>query len=112
MVIARDSELIFTAARVAHSLMPPHAPDGYTSVSEPLSIGVSFTGHTGAVVENHGTREWTFPPGTCAVTGTAPTTWLRVTEPAEALEVYPAADALECVAHETGVDWHARPESV
>lgn len=108
------SEITFASARVVHLVMPPHEPDGYTSVSEPVAIGVSFTGHDKAVVEDGRGRasEVSFPAGSCAVGGAAPVTWLRVTEPAEAVEIHPSETALHEVARETGFDWHARPDSI
>jgi AraC family transcriptional regulator len=111
MVIEQSTELNFASARVVHATMPPHEPDSYTSTSEPLAIGVSFTAHAKAVVEDSaGTSEWSFPAGTCSINGHAPTRWLRVSEPAEAVEIHASPDALASVAEETGFAWNDRPD--
>lgn len=114
MAVELRSEITFASARVVHLVMPPHEPDGYTSVSEPLAICISFTGHEDAVVEDHAGRasEWSFPPGDSALNGSAPTHWLRVNEPAEAVEIRATAEELASIAQEIDVDWHARPESL
>ena len=89
MAIEQATELNFASAHVVHSRMPPHHPAGYTSTTEPFAIGVSFTAHAKAVVEDGAGRssEWSFPAGTCSINGHSPTTWLRVSEPAEAVEI-------------------------
>ncbi len=114
MAVELRSEITFASARVVHLVMPPHEPDGYTSVSEPLAICISFTGHRDAVVEDHAGRAcaWSFPPGAGALNGFAPQRWLRVNEPAEALEVRATSEELASVSDEIGVDWHAHPESL
>src|SRR5499426_3635070 len=85
--------LDFAAASAAHITMPPHEPGAYTSTTEPFPIGMSFTGHATAVIDDGSGRaaEWTFAPGTCAINGPNAITWLRVVEPSEALEIQPAA---------------------
>jgi AraC family transcriptional regulator len=104
----QSTEIVFAAARAVHIAMPPHEPNGYTSTSDPFAIGVSFTGHTHAVIEEGNGRrsERTFPPGTCAIVGRHPIKWLRVSEPAEAVEIYPSPAMLAVVAHELNVSWH------
>ncbi len=64
-------DLNFTSARAVHAIMPPHEPDCYTSTSAPFAIGVSFTGHREAVIEDGSGRsaERSFPPGTCGING-------------------------------------------
>jgi AraC family transcriptional regulator len=112
MAIEQSTELNFASARVVYAMMPPHEPDGYTSTSEPLAIGVSFTAHAKAVVADGAgrTSEWSFPAGTCSINGDSPTTWLRVSEPAEAVEIHASPDALAAVAEEAGFDWNDRPD--
>jgi AraC family transcriptional regulator len=99
---------------VIHIALPPHEPDGYTSTSDPFAIGVSFTGHAKAIVENGDGRsyELSFPPGTCGIGGLSPTTWLRVAEPGEAVEIHASPDALASVAEELRIDWSNRPEQL
>jgi AraC family transcriptional regulator len=114
MTTEQRAEINFRSARVVHIAMPPHEPDGYTTTSDPLAIGVSFTGHSKAVVADASGRsaEVSFPPGTCGIGGVSPTTWLRVAEPGEAVEVYAAPDALASVAEELRIDWSNRPEQL
>src|SRR5262249_10739300 len=99
-------------ARAAHVTMPPHAPDGYTSTSDSFAIGVSFTGHVKAVIEDgcgHA-LERTFPAGTCGINGPVPVSWLSVAEPGEALEIYPSEEMRTALGEELHVDWHSRTE--
>lgn len=112
MTTEQRAEVNFRCARVVHIAMPPHEPDGYTSTSDSLAIGVSFTGHSEAVVADGSGRstEMSFPPGTCGIGGLSPTTWLRVAEPGEAVEIYASPDALASVAEELRIDWSNRPE--
>ena len=106
----RETELRFPSGYVTHTLMPPHEPDGYTTVSHPLSIGVSFTGHVKAVIESPSGKvsQRTYAPGTFGITGADAVKWLRVTEPSEAVEIYPASSHLLQVEHDTGVAWRSQ----
>jgi len=101
------TRLDFACARAVHALMPPHEPDGYTSRSDPFSIGVSFTGHVKAVTADDAGRpsERTFGPGTCGMAGPTPIAWLRVAEPSEALEINPSDAMRAAVSGELDVDW-------
>jgi AraC family transcriptional regulator len=114
MAAEQRAEISFRSARVVHIAMPPHEPDGYTSTSDPLAVGVSFTGHSKAVVADGSGRstEMSFPPGTCGIGGLSPTTWLRVAEPGEAVEIHASPDALTSVAEELRIDWSSRPEQL
>jgi AraC family transcriptional regulator len=107
--VDQEIELDFGAARVTHSLMPPHEPGGYTTTSEPFSIGVSFTGHVCAVVvtDSGRTALRTFGPGTFGITAGEAVHWLRVGEPAEAVEIHPSRGLLERVERETGIAWRS-----
>jgi AraC family transcriptional regulator len=108
----RRAELRFKSAHVVHVTMPPHVPDAYTTTSKPLAIGVSFTAHARAVIDNGlGRRsELSFPAGTCGIGGLSPTMWLRVNEPSEAIEINASSDELASVAEELGTDWGNRPD--
>lgn len=106
-LIDEETELFFSSAYVTHSLMPPHEPDAYTTTTPPLSVGVSFTGHVKAIVASASGRvsERTLGPGTFGITGEEPVHWLRVAEPAEAIEVYPSRRLLERVEREARIAW-------
>lgn len=112
MAIGQRVEIGFHCGRMIYATMPPHEPGGYTSISEPLAIGVSFTGHTNAVVaDSRGhSSELSFPAGASSIGGLSPTTWLRVSEPSEAVEIHAAPDELASVSEELGIEWHNRPD--
>jgi AraC family transcriptional regulator len=112
MTTEQRAEIGFRSARVIHVTLPPHEPDGYTSTSDPFAIGISFTGHIRAVVETGDGRpfELSFPPGTCGIGGLRPTTWLRVSEPSEAVEVQASPDERASVAEELRFDWGSRSD--
>jgi AraC family transcriptional regulator len=112
MTVEQRIEISVRSARVVYTAMPPHEPGGYTSVSEPLAIGISFTGHTKAVIADGRGRsaELDLPPGACNIGGLGSTTWLRVSEPSEAVEIHAASDELASVAEELGIAWHSRPD--
>jgi AraC family transcriptional regulator len=95
------------AARWEHSQLPPHETDGFTSASSPFAIGVTFTGHRGAVVRPDGGRATALDlaPGSVGINGGRPLAWLRTHEPSEAVEVVPHADTLASSAAEHGVSW-------
>lgn len=97
----------FAAARLEHTVLPPHEADGYTSDSAPYAIGVAFTGQTGALAAHAGgpERRLDFAPGTTGVNGARALTWLRTSAPSESVEVVPGAAALQRAADEHGVDW-------
>ena len=75
---------------VRYAIMPPHHPSDFTSTSQPIQIGVSFTGHLKAVRQT-GERlhEEDVRPSAALITTRAPVTWLRVTEPSECIEIFP-----------------------
>lgn len=70
----------FPAGRLEHARLPPHDATGFTSESAPFAIGVSFTGHLGAVVrhEHDPSRTLDLGPGTVGINGPRPLSWLRV----------------------------------
>jgi AraC-like DNA-binding protein len=103
----RVADLHFTSARVTHSQMPPNEPDGYTTTSEPFSIGVSFTGHVKAVVAygSSRSRQLSFAPGIFGITGAEAVQWLRVSEPSEAVMIYPGIDEIAREPHVIHKAW-------
>jgi len=105
----RATRLNFRSACAVHITMPPHEPDGFSSVTEPFIIGISYTGHSKAVIDTGAsTSECSLTPGTCAISGPTPIRWLRVIEPSEALEIRPSSRELAMASDELGVDWRAR----
>src|SRR5688572_15944609 len=70
-----------------HAWLPSH---DRPTTTRPLQVGVAFTGHRGLVYETGGrTMRADHAPGAAIVSGADTVTWLRVTEPVEALEMYP-----------------------
>jgi AraC family transcriptional regulator len=98
----RSSSRSYPGGLIDHAIMPPHEPDGFTSTSRIGSIGVSFTGHRGAVRQYlHGPIvEADILPGASFVTSSAELRWLRVREPSESLEVYLRPALVRAVAGE------------
>ena len=73
--------------RSEYSWLPPH--DGVT-VTRANQVGVSFSGHRGAVIERAGrVTEIDVSAGTTFVTGQEPLVWTRVREVTDAIEIYP-----------------------
>ena len=63
--------------------------DGVTTTGA-HQVGIDFSGHLGLVREVDGRAErHDAPPGAVYVTGRSPITWLKVSDPTEALEIYP-----------------------
>ncbi len=62
-------------------------------------VGIDFSGHLGLVREVDGrVRRHDAEPGAVYVTGSSPITWLEVTDPTEALEIYPDRALLDRLA--------------
>jgi AraC family transcriptional regulator len=62
-------------------------------------VGIDFSGHLGLVREVDGrTGRHDAPPGAVYVTGRSPITWLEVSDPTEALEIYPDRDLVDRLA--------------
>lgn len=101
------TRLAFASARIVHITMPPHEPDGYTSTTEPFTIGISYTGHSKAIVDDGSGRATAraIEPGASSITSRRAVTWLRVAEPSEALEIRPSNAELSAVAHALDADW-------
>jgi AraC family transcriptional regulator len=85
-------------------------PDGAITTTGPDQIGIGFSGHHGLVREVDGRAErYDAEPGSVYVTGASPITWLDVTEPVEALEIYPDRALVERLAGDCGVSAEVRP---
>jgi AraC family transcriptional regulator len=84
--------------------MPPHVAGGFTSVTRPASIGVSFSAHRCAVHQHGGgpVRQTHIGAGAAFVTMSGELKWLEVLEPSEALEVHLTEALLENIADELG----------
>jgi len=75
--------------------------DGVTTTGA-HQVGIDFSGHLGLVREVDGRAErHDAPPGAVYVTGHSPITWLDVSDPTEALEIYPDRDLVDRLACET-----------
>ena len=62
-------------------------------------VGIDFSGHLGLVREVDGRAgRHDAPPGAVYVTGRSPITWLEVSDPTEALEIYPDRDLVRRLA--------------
>ena len=62
-------------------------------------VGIDFSGHLSLVREVDGrVRRHDAEPGAVYVTGSSPITWLEVTDPTEALEIYPDRALLDRLA--------------
>jgi AraC family transcriptional regulator len=73
-------------------------------------VGIDFSGHLGLVREVDGRAErHDAPPGAVYVTGRSPITWLEVSDPTEALEIYPDLDLVDRLARDLGVTAEVRP---
>jgi AraC family transcriptional regulator len=72
--------------------------DGVTTTGA-HQVGIDFSGHLGLVreVDGRATRH-DAPPGAVYVTGRSPITWLEVSDPTEALEIYPDLALVERLA--------------
>lgn len=73
-------------------------------------VGIDFSGHLGLVREIDGRAgRHDAPPGAVYVTGRSPITWLEVSDPTEALEIYPDQAMAERLAGGFGVPAEVRP---
>ena len=83
--------------------------DGVTTTGA-HQVGIDFSGHRGLVREVDGRAErHDAPPGAVYVTGRSPITWLEVSDPTEALEIYPDLDLVDRLARDLGVTAEVRP---
>ena len=68
-------------------------PQAGVTTTGPHQVGIDFSGHRGLVCEIDGRAgRHDAPPGAVYVTGRSPITWLEVSDPTEALEIYPDRD--------------------
>jgi AraC family transcriptional regulator len=68
-------------------------PQAGVTRTGPHQVGIDFSGHVGLVREIDGRAgRHDAPPGAVYVTGRSPITWLEVSDPTEALEIYPDRD--------------------
>jgi len=97
-------QLLPHAGSVVYSLLPRHEPGIFTSVTLRGSIGVSFSGHRGAVrcYESGRVIESDIAPGAAFVAASSDLRWLRVVEPGDALEFDLSAPFFDSVATELG----------
>jgi AraC family transcriptional regulator len=73
-----------------YAVLGPHAGVTTTGAHQ---VGIDFSGHLGLVREIDGRAgRHDAPPGAVYVTGRSPITWLEVSDPTEALEIYPDRD--------------------
>jgi AraC family transcriptional regulator len=73
-------------------------------------VGIDFSGHLGLVREIDGRAgRHDAPPGAVYVTGRSPITWLEVSDPTEALEIYPERVLVDRLAGSLGVAAEVRP---
>lgn len=82
--------------RSEHAWLPAHEQPTRTG---PGQVGIAFSGHRGLPWSCGGrTVTGDVAPGSTVVTGAEGITWLRVREPTEALEMYPAPELLRALA--------------
>lgn len=73
-------------------------------------VGIDFSGHLGLVREVDGRAErHDAPPGAVYVTGRSPITWLEVSDPTEALEIYPDPSLVDQLTGDPRVTAEVRP---
>jgi AraC family transcriptional regulator len=89
---------------VFYEVLPPHAPGHFTSETQKGGIGISFSGHRRAARRLDGgpVIESDIAPGAVFLAASSNLSWLRVAEPADALEVHFAPAYLDSVAAELG----------
>ena len=79
-----------------YAVLGPHPKVTTTGAHQ---VGIDFGGHRGLVREIDGRAErHDAPPGAVYVTGRSPITWLQVSDPTEALEIYPDRDLVDRLA--------------
>lgn len=85
-------------------------PDAGVTRTGAHQVGIDFSGHRGLVREVDGrARRYDAEPGAVYVTGPSPITWLEVSDPTEALEVYPDRALVDRLAAGLGVTAEVRP---
>ena len=85
-------------------------PQAGVTMTGAHQVGIDFSGHLGLVREVDGRAgRHDAPPGAVYVTGRSPITWLEVSDPTEALEIYPDRDLVERLAGGLGDTAEIRP---
>jgi AraC family transcriptional regulator len=89
---------------VVYAVLPPHAPSRFTSVTQRGSIGISFTAHRRAARQYDGgpIHDSDIQRGDAFLTSSADLHWLKVAEPADALEFHLSAAYVQAVADDLG----------
>ena len=102
--VAAGTVVKLSFGSIDHWWMPPHSAKGFTSVTRPGCIGVSFSAHRRASHRHVGApvRQTNIPAGSAFVTLSGELQWLEVLEPSEALEIHLAPSIFEDVAKELG----------
>jgi AraC family transcriptional regulator len=79
----------------AWAWLPPHRDETTTGAHQ---IGVAFSGHTGVHLRSGGRAgRASYAAGSVICSGADPIVWSDVSDPTEALEIYPAADLIASV---------------
>jgi AraC family transcriptional regulator len=90
-----------------YAVLGPHPEVTTTGAHQ---VGIDFGGHRGLVREIDGRAErHDAEPGSVYVTGSSPIRWLEVTDPTEALEIYPDQAMAERLAGGFGIPAEVRP---
>jgi len=85
-------------------------PQAGVTTTGARQVGIDFSGHLGLVREVDGRAErHDAPPGAVYVTGRSPITWLEVSDPTEALEIYPEPGLVDQLAGDPRVTAEVRP---
>ena len=85
-------------------------PQAGVTTTGARQVGIDFSGHLGLVREVDGRAErHDAPPGAVYVTGRSPITWLEVSDPTEALEIYPDPGLVDQLAGDPRVTAEVRP---
>lgn len=89
---------------VVYAVLPPHTPAVFQSTTYAGTIGVSFSGHKGAVRQYRSGPiiEKDIVPGAASVTTAGDLDWLRVREPSECWEFRPSHRLVASIANELG----------
>ena len=89
---------------VEYSLIPPHGQAEFVTTTRSGTVGISFSSHRNAVreVRNGPVTEGDIAPGSGFLTMSQDLVWLRIQEPAEALEIDLDEALIRSVAEETG----------
>ena len=104
------ARIVWPHGSVAHCLYPAWEAHDFSSVSEPGSIGVAFTGQVAAVVQREGTSKgerWDIPADSIVLCGGEPLHWLRAPSPSDLVEVTAPASLRSEIAESMGVACHA-----